>query len=172
MQHRFFALRLGAILLIMLDTLRRSFLHHDAFDRTMLVIELLVLSIIALEGLLHIGRHFKVRHRSRRLYKCFFEGQTLQNRVPPPSVESLKQAGLSVVAPDDWLQQVHKWSDSTNRLVRRYSPDASVMFLHSRGINFGVVEWDRIHQSAKAAYSELYQQLNNLRAIIEKPDVF
>jgi hypothetical protein len=59
-RKRRYALRVGVVLLIMLDTLRRSFLQHDAFDRAMFVVELLVLALIAIEGLIHVVHWIKV----------------------------------------------------------------------------------------------------------------
>ena len=47
MRKRRYITLVGVVLLTMLDTIRRAFMHHDAFDYMMLAVEVLVLGLIS-----------------------------------------------------------------------------------------------------------------------------
>ena len=79
---RYYATRVGALLMIVADTLRRAFQRHDAFDHTMLIVEVLVLALIGGEIAYHIVRSFKIRRRKKRLLDDLQKGQTLLASAP------------------------------------------------------------------------------------------
>ena len=151
-------------MLIMLDTLMRSFLRHDAFDRAMLVIELLVLFIIGFEAVVHAWGHFKVAHRLKHVRARFAEGQELQRNAP--------QLGARSEDVTRWVMNVDAWVNATNRLLTGYSYQASASFLHDPGHMFRLVTAHQIASAAESPYAQLQDRLNNLKRIIETPNVY
>jgi hypothetical protein len=160
MRTRQYTFRIGIVLLIMLDTLRRSFLHHDAFDRAMLVVELLVLFLIGVEIAYHVVRHYVVRHRISVLYRCLSEGELLLIDAP-------KSGTAEDIKP--WCDKAENWEKETANTLGTYSVHAGIAFLHSDG---SITPAREIISIARDDCRYLQQCINNLLGIIEKPDVY
>ena len=161
---RHYTLRIGVVLLIMLDTLRHIFSGTRPIDAVMLVVELLVLAIIAVEALVHLMHWFKIRRRMKRLRERFAEGQALHHA--PPSMGTAPEEALA------WNRKVEAWIDVTKALLDGYSAQASMSFQHDPGREFRLAATHKIATAAELAYTRLQDCLNNLREIIENPDVY
>jgi hypothetical protein len=147
----------------MLDTLRRMFCDVRPFDILMLVVEVLVLILIAYDVGSEIWQRNRRHRRLKRVLEFLSEGQALQDGAPTTA--------SSVVEIPEWERRCQDWADGTNDLLKRYSPQASATFLLSAG---GFLDWNvlRIHESAHDTYQSLQRHLNNLRLIMERPDLY
>jgi hypothetical protein len=147
----------------MLDTLRRMFCDVRPFDVLMLVVEVLVLILIAYEVGSGVWQRIRRHRRSKRVLEFFSEGQALQDDAPTTT--------SPIVEIPEWERRCRDWTDGTNDLLKRYSPQASAAFLLSAG---GLLDWDffGIHEGAHDTYQSLQRHLNNLRLIMERPDVY
>jgi len=143
----------------MLDAFRRMFRDVRPFDDLMLAIEVLVLLLIAYEVGSGIWQRIRRHRRSRRLLGCFSKGQALQASVPAENAET-----------EEWLRNLKEWTDKTNNLLARYSPQASAAFLHSHSTVAG--HYRGVARTAQTAMAELLERLENLRAIMERPEVY
>jgi hypothetical protein len=134
------------------------------YDRTMLVIELLVFLLIAYEvfgGRLH---RWKLNRRTRRARESFVKGRALQRDVPQ---KDSKREDVS-----QWRETVQNWITTTDKLLAGYSPQASASFLHDPGHMFRLAITHEIAADAEHRYTRLQDCLNNLREIIENPEVY
>lgn len=123
-------------------------------------IEALVLLLIFGELAYHVCRHLKVQHR-RKILECLFaEGQKIQGDAPA-------QQGYG-----GWLYRVDDWRRRTNQQLCRYSKEAASAFLHDPGAMSNPFVADNFAPEAKLRYLQLQHCLNNLRAIMDKPDVY
>jgi hypothetical protein len=147
--------------MIICDTLKRILYGAKPIDKTMLVVELLVLALIAGEVAHKVLRYFKVKHRVKRLQEKLAEGQQLQT-------EAVRSRGPS----QEWVKQVDNWIIRTGGQLKRYSPEALLSFQHDPGAMFNPFVADHFESTAKATYLQLQHRLNNLRRIIETPDVY
>ena len=150
-------LNLCVVLLIMIDTLKR-FSDSTAYSVSMWVMEFLVLSLIAYEVFTAISRDRKIRNRLEVLFEAMNKGQELQRR--PPSVH---EPSLIV---SEWKTSANSWIENTQTLLRSYSPQAEASFLHDPHTippNYPA-PWPEYHL--------LVVRLNNLRGIMEKPEVY
>lgn len=159
MRKRSYALRVGFVLLIMLSTLRRSFLQHDAFDRAMFVVELLVLALIAIEGIIHVVHWIKFHWRLRRVRPYRVSGLVLQDEFRVKF-----RSGDNVTEAIDWMRRVDDWTDATSEKLKRCSSDAAIAFRRDSG---GVIRTYGNQSSPQATYMWLEARLNNLNQIIE-----
>jgi hypothetical protein len=69
-----------------------------------------------------------------------------------------------------WKQSVDEWMTKTNNFLASCSPQASAAFLHNVGgssMRYGGIAGD-----AHDYFVHLLARMNNLRAIMEKPDVY
>jgi hypothetical protein len=146
------------------DTIRRSFLKHDAFDYAMIVIELAVLLLIAGEIGVHAKRYFRHRRRTRRILDFLSEGQRFQQKAP--------SLGAGVEEMSAWIDCVKAWSEQTSSLLSRYSSEASSSFFHKSGGVYESFGYGHVAQGAQEWYITLQGRLNNLREIMEKPEVY
>jgi len=131
-------------------------------DLWMLAIELVILLVIVGEAAIGIRRYYKRRPILARLSKCMISGQALQNAVP---VSGVQDNSLTT-----WSESVKAWVGETNTFLKKHSEGASSAFLQDRGgtsLRYGGVAW-AVHDW----YLTLLARLNNLRSIIEKPDVY
>jgi hypothetical protein len=158
-QSRHYAIRIGLVWLIMLDTIRRSFLQHDAFDRAMFVIELLVLALIAVEGIIHIVHWVKFRWRIRRARPFHLSGLLLQDEY-----RERYRSNPDASAADEWMKRVDTWTEATSAKIKRCSSDAAIAFRRDSG---GVIRLYGNQNSPQASYMWLETRLNNLTEIIE-----
>ena len=153
------------MLLTMLDTLRRMFSDARPIDVWMLVIELLVLLLIAGEVGVVLSRWLKRKGKLTQTFNLMSKGQQLENSVPP-----LGTADETAIR--TWNESVKTWIGETNRFLVGCSQQASATFLHEEG---GTLSSMRYHDVAKDAhdwYKTLIARLNNLRSVMEKPDVY
>ena len=105
----------------MCNTLRRLLSDVRPFEYVMLVLEALVLLLIAYEVGSGIWHRLRRHRRSKRVLKYLLQGQALKSSVPTQA------APLAEV--NEWRSQVQEWTDSTNRMLKRYSSEASASFL-------------------------------------------
>jgi len=166
MRKRHYPLRLGVLVLIMLDTFRRSFLEHDAFDQAMFVFELLVLVLIAFEGLVHLWSHAKRASRIRRLRPYQMRGFALLEEYQSKYRNDTTSDGKV-----EWLTNVDAWEHSTVVRLQKYSADAAHAFMRdSSGV---VAKWGgNPNQSVHGKYAWLQTYLNNLHEIIQNADAY
>jgi hypothetical protein len=108
------------------------------------------------------------RQRSRRALQCFNEGEQLRSEVPEVDFQhETRHAAIM------WAQNVENWSVSTDRLLKGYSADASAAFLHDSGSSLDSIWYKReVAAGAHEAYETLQRRLNNLRGILERPEVY
>jgi hypothetical protein len=151
----------GIVVIVICDTLKRILYGARPIDKTTLVVELLVLALIAGEIGYKILRYFKVEHRIKRLRKKLAEGQQLQ-------IEATSSRNPS----EEWATRVNGWIASTQKQLGRYSAQASLSFQHDPGAMFNPFVADAFEAGAKTTYLRLQHCLNNLRNIIETPDVY
>jgi len=119
----------------------------------MLAIEFLVLVLIAYEVLyLSIWQRLKMRRRSRVVLDLMRQGQTLQEAMPD-SPEGLMP----------WKSSVTAWVTETDAQLAKYSPEAVVVFRHNP---------TPVQPGGTASSVRLSNHLNNLRRILENPDVY
>jgi len=149
-----------AVLLIMLDTLRRLFFGGaKPIDRTMLVIEVLVLGVIAYETISAIWRKRTVHKRLNALFALMEKGISLQQA--PPDTDA---------AAHDWAQAVDVWITETTQVLSKYSAQAVASFNHQG--KPASISHAGISGIAHGHHAQLLIRLENLRAIMEKPDVY
>jgi hypothetical protein len=150
-------MRIGVIVTTTIDILRRMLSGARPIDTTMLVIELLILAIIAGQAALHTYRYFKVRHRLKRVHKFIFQGHALQDNAD--KVPDVK-----------WIEQVNDWIVATSRYLQKCSSRALESFLHDDNKpNLGN---HRMSHESHGPCEELQERLDNLRAIMETPDIY
>jgi hypothetical protein len=141
-------------------------LTDDLFDRTMMVIEAVVLILIAYDVAYERTHHWKIRRRSRRVHQCFVAGQTIK-KIPPPT-----NADADTIKA--WLGTLDKWYDSTEALPRKYSIQAEATFLHSHPTDAMSRTFLHVARDKEVQwqYLNLYERLDNLQKVIESPDVY
>jgi type II secretory pathway pseudopilin PulG len=138
-------------------------------DVTILVVDLLVLVVIVIEWIRTESRERKqaqkasqreklVAERIEALRQLMSQGQEIQSNPPPPGDARV----------DSWSKMADRWGEKTQALLRSYSAPAETSFLHRPPI--GPTTY--AHIGAQVAYSTLVARLDNLRGIIEKPDVY
>ncbi len=160
MRSRHYAIRVGLVLIITADTFRRMLYGTRPIDEYMLVVELLALLIIGLEAAVHLTRHFKKRHRLRNLFNCLSHGQELLDRRPSDGP----------TAWSDWKLRFKEWRDNTSKLLAHYSPQAAAFFLHRHDAPSRI--FLGIRQDPPPQIVELIEYLENLRSIMENPDIY
>jgi len=157
----------------------------------MLVIEFLVLALIAYEvGGAVLGKR-RTRQRLMVIRGLLVKGQALQigrahifTPVPtcvgysrPFGCSLLKGQALQQRAPKgpgitdagrDWGKDVDLWEQETSHVLDSYSSQAVASFMYDSGIVGTVYPWvaDSKH------YAGLVLHLQNLKSIMEKPDIY
>jgi hypothetical protein len=99
------------------------------------------------------------------LFQEMSKGQELQKTAPRVLAQDNRMASAR------WIQSAREWSEQTETQLGSYSAQAAAAFvLDTSG---EVPPWfDSIEMSARNHYSTVVTQLNNLRGIMEKPDVY
>jgi len=165
-------LYVAVVLVIMLDTLRRIFVGSRPIDVVMLVVELLVLLLIAYEVGSGVWHKLKMRHRRSALLPYLEKGQKLLLGIPDQALEPHETV-------ERWMQEVESWTSETRNFLDEHSPNASFAFMST--VRSGTVERAarrsdgttfRVTGSLGDAYQHLQTKLDNLRRIIEEPDVY
>jgi len=144
----------------MLDTMRRLFAGSRPVDILMLVIEFLVLALIAYEvGGAVLGKR-RTRQRLMVIRGLLVKGQALQQRAPKgPGITDARR---------DRGKDVDLWERETSHVLDSYSSQAVASFMYDSGIVGTVYPWvaDSKH------YAGLVLHLQNLKSIMEKPDIY
>ena len=149
------------------------------FDWLMLGIETAVLPLILYEVIVGIARHRGATRRQSELNKivtslCQFtdEGLELQRRVPDTAKEETRVLR-------SWMTNTKAWGDKASEFLATHSQQASAAFLlvHDLSSSDLVVfapSGDVFYLASplREHYQRLLTQLNNLRQIIEKPEVY
>ncbi|MGB6802471.1 MAG: hypothetical protein WA899_02265 [Candidatus Sulfotelmatobacter sp.] len=160
-------------------TLRRMFEGVKPFDWLMLGIETAVLLLILYEVVVGIVRHCGARRRQKELSRIITslsqfmdEGLELQKSVPDTATE---QTGVL----RSWITNTKAWGDKINTFLVARSRQASAAFLlvHDLSSSDSVVfapsgEVFYLASPLREHYQRLLTQLNSLRQIIEKPEVY
>jgi hypothetical protein len=134
------------------------------FDWLMLTIEMLVLGVIAAEALSSMRRAGKVRKWRAALSDQLVEGQSIKGQVPN------RQAEHDEV--DRWCAQAAHWQTATVDLLATTSDaSARATFLASR-VGPSLVLVGNVHSGAGAWFRTLDENLDNLRSILERHDVY
>lgn len=162
----------------MLSSIARHLMssEYGPFDR---LLELGVFALIAYEVVVGIVRHRRAAKRQRELDDVvrtlsdfIFKGQCLQQNVPDPN-----HTDWAVQEP--WLKSVAAWSIETSQFLSARSQRASAAFLlvtDSSSTDRVVIKLEGSSICLFGVIRERYQmllvQLNNLRSIMEKPEVY
>jgi hypothetical protein len=169
---------LGVTIMFMSHTLWHMFNDVRPFDWVMLIVEVAVLLLILYEVIVGAVRSRQEKQRQAKLdaivaslAKQMDEGHSLQVTTPSPQLELAKIR--------EWIQSVRAWSHATEIILKHYSLRAVRAFtlvvnantadtvVHpSEGVSFYVAG------EFREAYQRLLAQLDNLRRIIEKPEVY
>lgn len=128
----------------------------------MLVVELLVLAIIALESVVHVYHWLKIRRRMKRIRGYLSKGHELQSDVP--------RDDRTQVLP--WTERVNSWITETNQYLGGHSQEASISFMHFGGGMVRHLVYPGVHFDAQECFANLQERLDNLRGIMERPDVY
>jgi hypothetical protein len=147
---------------LMLETLKR-FSHSDSYLISMWAMEFLVLALIAWEVIGEIRRHRVVNRRLKRLFDVMEKGHALQRTAP--------RIGASSMAAAEWINSVDEWDQQAQGTLKSYSVQAVASFLHDTS---GLVPpwYESIATGARLKYVTLISRLDNLRGIMEKPEVY
>ena len=147
------------VLLITLHTLKQ-FSESTAYAISMWVMEFLVLALIAYEIGDAAWRQHIVKKRLKVLFQAMDKGHKLLESPPPPN--STQDNTKS------WHKSVESWIDNTRAILKGYSLHAEASFMHDEH----AIIAGPPHTSAPLIFLLLTQRLNNLRSIMEKPEVY
>jgi hypothetical protein len=159
------AIRFCLVAMIMCDTIRRMVEGTRPIDWILLVIEIAVLAVIAIE---YGERKYKETRRGKRLAAILVQlskGQEIQSQAPPAGTtdESIATA---------WIERVEAWNADTLKLLAGYSSQAATAFVHESGGPSLTYRGVTGTAQARNWYSGLQSRLNNLQSIMEKPEVY
>ena len=121
--------------------------------------------LIAFEVGNGIWRNRKANKRVAAIFARLAKGQVLQTNAPPAGTVDLNISA-------QWVESVRAWIQQTHEFLGNYSPQAAASFLHDRGgasVNYGGVSG---LVQAREWYATLVSRLNNLKDIMEKPDIY
>jgi HAMP domain-containing protein len=162
--------KFAAGIVIMLDAITRLWrvLFDGArpIDRTVLVVDALVLAVIVTEYIHARNRERRMDRREQQklrriesLRQAMSQGRNLQHNVP----KDISGAAQVIL---DWRSSVRSWIEETRDLLKSYSAQAETSFLHDpHGIPAN-------YPLAVPEYGQLVRALNNLREIMERPEVY
>ena len=161
--------KIGTATVFMLDAIRRFFGDFRPADLTIVVIELVFVVIVSAEWATREIRDCRKRRRQRRrqqeidlrvraLRDALWKGQELQLRTPG--------SGDPYVAA--WRDAVSNWGEETRVLLKSFSEHAETAF----SLPMPSLPYITGSVGAVSEFVSLISHLNNLRGIIEKPDVY
>lgn len=122
--------------------------------------EFAVLGLIAYEVWDKIADRRRIKKRTKVLFGLLNTGQELLNGVP------------SVNYPENvagWVEQVLAWTKEARTALEGYTAHALASFNH---LNIPTVNYTGVSAGAHAHFKELMARLDNLRNIMEKPEVY
>jgi hypothetical protein len=153
---------LGVVLVITADTFRHMFGDSRPIDIAMLVIEVLVLALIAVEGIVNLVRWRSRRSITLRLRSFLAEGQKLLDNPPPP--QALEQEARV------WEADVQDWTKAVHSFLDEKAKSAVTVFDHAP---LGSQElFTHVSRRIEHPHLKLGGQLQTLLSIMEKPDVY
>jgi hypothetical protein len=169
-------LRLACLIMLYLIAKHLLSDSYGPWDR---VLELGVFLFIAYEVIVNIVRHRRETHRKKKLKQIVTslsrfmdEGRGLQGSVPDPAEEELEVL-------QSWMLDTGAWGNKVSEFLAVHSQHASAAFLlvHNSSSADSVVFTQSGHFFSLASpvrehYQRLLTQLNNLRHITEKPEVY
>jgi len=170
---------LALTVLLMCNTIRHMFEGVKPFDWLMLGIETAVLLLILYEVIVGVVRHCAATHRQKELKQIVTslsqlmdEGLRLHKSVPDTAKEETAVLQL-------WMTNTKAWGDKTSAFLASRSQQASGAFLlvHDSSSADSIVftpsgEFFYVASPVREHYQRLLTQLNNLRHITEKPEVY
>lgn len=154
-------LYLSVVILIMLDTLRRMFCDTRPIDVAMLVIELLVLFVIAIEGIVSVVRWRAKRITTFRLRKFLTDGRDLYDNAP--FVQASQHDALM------WEQKVKNWEKDVRAFLVENAEFAVFVFDHAP---LGIPTHVFVSNYIQHIHARFDGVLQTLLSIMEKPDVY
>ena len=154
------AIYFGAVALVVCETLRRIMYGIRPFDWVMLIVEVLVLIFIAAEIVPSLRHKARARKRQRVLFSLLTEGQAILNQAPSPFVQDSVHA---------WGVSVDAWSAKVTKVLADYSQHALASFNHQPQVG---MPFHHIATGAWPHYGKLTARVENLRNIIEKPEIY
>jgi hypothetical protein len=153
-------------LLALANTIRHMMEQTRPIDWVMLAIEAAVLLLIAYEIYVGVKERKKAKQRAgivetrvTAIREMMSKGQNLLRSQPP----FVPPQPLAL-----WVNGVDNWTEQTKNLLRSYSAHAEMTFLQHPTIlvnSYG-------SNPKPHVYGSLEHRLNNLRNIMEKPDVY
>jgi len=152
---------LGAVLVITADTIRRIFGDSRPIDIAMLIIELLVLLLIAAEGVVNIFHWHSKRSTTSRLRQFLAQGQDLYDNPPPP--QASEQEGHT------WEAKVQDWTKTVYSFLSEKAKLAAPVFDHAPPV---FQTFTHISIRIEQLYFQLDGRLKTLLSIMEKPNVY
>jgi len=133
------------------------------FDWLMLVVEILVLLLIGYEVGTTVWNKRVVRRRMAAAVLLMRRGEEIESAVP-------RSGNIDVATIPLWKESVNAWITETNNFLAGCSPQASAALLHNVG--GGSIRYGAIAGDAHDYFVFLLARMNNLRAIMEKSDVY
>jgi len=157
------AIYLGMVILLMLETLKH-FTQSVAYLISLWAMEFFVLALIAWEVAHAIWRHHIVGIRLKEMFDVMEKGHALQRSAP-------RAASAGSVNYGAWIKSVEEWDQQAQTLLKSYSVQAVASFLHDT--SGAIPAWyDSITMPAQLKYATLISRLDNLRSIMEKPEIY
>jgi hypothetical protein len=132
------------------------------FDWLMLAIEILVLLLIFYEVAVGFRQKRTIKRRFKTLLILISDGQALEDIAP------LQQADVAVVT--KWKNDVLEWDNRANKTLASFSKQAVAAYVHD-SVDAGV-RYRGVAQDAHQVRVGLKSRLDNLKSIMEKPDVY
>jgi hypothetical protein len=169
-------LRLACLVMLYLIAKHLLSDSYGLWDR---FLELGVFLFIAYEVIVNIVRHRREKRRQKELKQIVVslsqfmdEGVGLQRSVPDTAKE---EVGVL----QSWMTNTKAWGDKVSECLATHSLRASAAFLlvHDLSLSDSVVfapsgELFYLLSPLREHYQRLLTQLNNLRQILEKPEVY
>ena len=130
------------------------------FDWVMLVVEALVLVLIAAEIGPSLVQKMRAKKRQKVLFSLLVKGQGILNRAPSPFDANPVHL---------WGVTVDQWSAEVTAVLAGYSEHAVASFNHQPQVG---APYHHIATGAWSHYGKLTARVENLRNIIEKPEIY
>lgn len=140
---------------------RLMYTEYGPLDR---LLEFLVFAAIMYEILEATLRRRKVRARQLQIRGFLSRGQGLQAAVPGWTAPEER-------APS-WLVAFKGWDRETHEFLDRHSPEAAASFVHEASSGVAPVGYSQVTSSVRNHYTQLLGRLDNLKAIMEKPEAY